>query len=236
MLQNHKVHLENIATDASLISNCGVRCRSPFDVLNSFEAVESLPPDIMHDHLEGVIPLTMKLVIEFLTNENFMTKESFQIAMQQFTFEKNDCKNKPDAWIRGTSYSLTASQSWCLFRSLPFIVENFVPIDCKVWELYLLLSKICDIVFALSFSMSWISYLDSLIHDFYFMFISIAPNKIIPKCHFLLHYPRLMIRFGPLRFLWCMRFEAYHQRIKKLQKEIRTLKIYLILWLIEFSF
>ena len=51
-----------------------------------------------------------------------------------------------------------------------------------------------------------------------FMFISIAPNKIIPECHFLLHYPRLMLRFGPLHFLWCMRFEAYHQRIKKIAK------------------
>ena len=173
----------------------------------------------MHDLLEGVIPLAMKLVIEFLTKENFMTKESFQIAMQHFTFGKNDCKNKPDAWIRGTSYSLTASQSWCLFRTLPFIVEKFVPTDCKVWELFLLLSKICDIVFAPSFSMSWISYL-----DFYFMFIFIATNKIFPKCHFLLHYPCLMLRFGPLRFLWCMRFEACHQRIKKIAKRNQNFK------------
>ena len=98
------------------------------------------------------------------------------------------------------------------------ILEEYVPVDCEVWELYLLLCKICDIVFAPSFSLPWISYLDSLVHDFYFLFVSLAPEKNIPKCNFLLHYPRHMMKFGPLRFLWYMRFEAYHQRIKRITR------------------
>ena len=206
------------------MSNYGVRCSSPFDVLRSFEAVDSLPPDIMHDLFEGVIPLTIKLVIDFLLNQNCMTKESFQNAMQCFTFGQNDCKNKPAAWINGSSCSLPASQSWCFFRSLPFIIEEFVSLDCEVWELDLMFAKICDIVFAPAFSMSSVSYLDSLIHDYYFLLISLAPDKIIPKCHFLLHYHGHMIKFGLLRSLWCMQFEAYHQRVKKIARRSQNFK------------
>jgi len=37
---------------------------------------------------------------------------------------------------------------------------------------------------------------------------------IYPKTYFLCHYPQLLRVYGPLRDMWCMRFEAYHQYIK----------------------
>ena len=35
--------------------------------------------------------------------------------------------------------------------------------------------------------------------------------RIMLKFHYLMHYPAMMARFGPLRDLWCMRHEAKRQ-------------------------
>ena len=37
-----------------------------------------------------------------------------------------------------------------------------------------------------------------------------------PKFHFLIHYPKLIAQYGPLKYIWYMRFEAKHQYFKKL--------------------
>ena len=74
-----------------------------------------------------------------------MTKESFQNALQHFTFGITVKTNLIFELMDPDRYSLTGSQSWCLCRTLPYIVE-FVPFGSEVRELSLLLSKICDIV------------------------------------------------------------------------------------------
>lgn len=38
--------------------------------------------------------------------------------------------------------------------------------------------------------------------------------RVTPKFHYLIHYPTMVKRCGPLRDLWCMRFEAKHQYFK----------------------
>lgn len=36
-----------------------------------------------------------------------------------------------------------------------------------------------------------------------------------PKLHFLVHYPRILLLLGPVVKFWCMRFESFHQLIKR---------------------
>jgi len=220
----HDVHVQSVLNDPRVSSESGVCTQACFCQLSSYDATKSLPSDVMHDMLEGIIPIVLKLVLEVLMNQNLMTKSDFQQALQSFVFGKNDCKNKPDAWIKGTNSSLTASQSLTTFYVLPFIIEKFIPQNAEVWELYLILAKICDIVLAPVVSQSWISYLDGLVHDMYSMLLQLAPDKVTPKCHFLLHYPRQLLNFGPLRNLWCKRFEAYHQKIKKIVRRSHNFK------------
>lgn len=40
----------------------------------------------------------------------------------------------------------------------------------------------------------------------------------LPKHHFSLHFPDDILRFGPPRFYWCMRFEAKNQEHKRAAK------------------
>ena len=45
-----------------------------------------------------------------------------------------------------------------------------------------------------------------------------------PKHHYLLHYPDMMLAYGPLQKMWCMRFEAKHYYFKKLVPSTKCFK------------
>lgn len=43
-----------------------------------------------------------------------------------------------------------------------------------------------------------------------------------PKHHYLLHYPRVMMKMGPLRYVSAIRFEAKHREIKQNAKIVTS--------------
>lgn len=45
-------------------------------------------------------------------------------------------------------------------------------------------------------------------------------ESVIPKMHFMVHMPRLMIQFGPLVRHWTMRYEAKHSYFKQLAQSM----------------
>lgn len=92
------------------------------------------------------------------------------------------------------------------------MIGGMVEKDDDIWNIYLLL---CDVVLSPCISVESINYLDVTVSEFYQAVLEHAPGIIRPKFHYLLHYARLLLDFGSLRYLWCMRFEAYHQKIKK---------------------
>ena len=49
-------------------------------------------------------------------------------------------------------------------------------------------------------------------------------DKITPTFHYIIHYPSIIRKLGPLRSLWCMRFEAKHQYFKRISQRIFNFK------------
>lgn len=45
-----------------------------------------------------------------------------------------------------------------------------------------------------------------------------------PKHHFLAHYPLLISKIGPVRYLWSMRYEAFHKILKSTANSITSRK------------
>ncbi|XP_026017031.1 uncharacterized protein LOC113018186 isoform X1 [Astatotilapia calliptera] len=78
------------------------------------------------------------------------------------------------------------------------------------------LKDIVDLVMSRVHTEESICYLDSIISEHRSRFLDVFPqHKLIPKHHFLEHYPQLIREFGPLAALWTMRFEAKHSFFKK---------------------
>ena len=125
----HQYHVKSVAENPALTSVYGVRCQSPFHGLDAFDVTKCLPPDLMHDVLEGVLPILLRAVVDNLVESKILTKAEFSDLLRCFHFGKNDNRNKPTSWLKETGSGLTASQAWCLFRILPFVIGNFISID-----------------------------------------------------------------------------------------------------------
>ena len=49
-------------------------------------------------------------------------------------------------------------------------------------------------------------------------------EMLLPKHHFMVHYPSCLLKSGPLVRYWCMRFEARHNLVKELARITRCYK------------
>ncbi|KAI7812698.1 hypothetical protein IRJ41_007415 [Triplophysa rosa] len=120
--QVHQYHLQALRESAGISKQTyGVVSECPFTELNYFDVTKTFPPDLMHNLLEGVVPLVITRVIQAL---HFL-------------------------------HIVSLSQS-------------------------------------------------------------VFPKTFTPKLHYLINYPQLILKFGPLKQLWCMRFEGKHQYFKRL--------------------
>ena len=142
----------------------GVNGSCALSELQEFEVTKCLPPDIMHDLLEGVIPAVVKVVVKELVVQGFLTYEQVGRQMNAFKYGKNDTASKPVAISARTlrqndNIAGSAAQKLCLFRLLPFILGEFVPEGTEVWEMYLACREITDICLAPTVKKSWLSYL-----------------------------------------------------------------------------
>lgn len=111
--------------------------------------------------------------------------------------------------VSGKSLRISASQSLLLIRILPFLIGDVVLQDDPNWKCFLLLSKIVDIVVCPWATADLCAILQVTIEEHHRRFVALYTDEaVIPKFHFLLHYPRQILCIGPLIHSWNMRNEA----------------------------
>ena len=85
---------------------------------------------------------------------------------------------------------------WCLSRLLPIIIHDLVPEDDPNWEIFTDLMKIVDILMSPVIASKTTYYLKVLIKEYLEEFRNLYPDtRLIPKQHFMIHYPNQMRRF-----------------------------------------
>ena len=133
-------------------------------------------------------------------------------------------KNKPssrftDKLLRAPgdySTKQRAAQNWCLFRMLPLLIGDIIPESDPHFAFLLKFHEIMDIIFSPVLGETDPDVLEALIFEFFAMFNRLFPDvNPINKFHHLIHYPEMMRLFGPPIRYWCMRFEAFHNLIKR---------------------
>jgi len=99
---------------------------------------------------------------------------------------------------------------------LPLLIGDVVDDEDKVWQLYILAREISDIVLAPVVDPAWLPCLELIIAHHHALLKEVEQKAFIPKMHSIVHYPRLLLTYGPLRHLWKMRCDAVHQYFKQL--------------------
>ena len=115
-------------------------------------------------------------------------------------------------------------KSFVFFSFFSLFVRDIVAKGNDAYNVYLLLRALVDIVLAPQVCSRAAAQLQVL-DDFYTAFRETFSNvKCIPKMHYMIHYPRLLVLYGPLCRLSCMRFEAKHQFFKSIARKTRNFK------------
>lgn len=97
---------------------------------------------------------------------------------------------------------------------LPLMVGHHAPEDDAFWHNYIRLVHILCLS-AVASARSVIT-LDYLVVAHNKNFCELYPEQsVIPKMHYMLHLPKQMLMFGPLRHHSCMRLEAKHMVFKR---------------------
>lgn len=230
--QLHNKQLKEINTQRTLKeiehskTKSGILEDSALHSSRFFHCTNNLVFDPMHDILEGIAPMELKLVLHHYNtcgDYNFNI-DLFNNRINLFQYGLPENKNKPSAnfssasirYQRDYKLSQTAVQTWCLLKVFPFLVSDLIPENDKYLSLILILNRINEIVFAPKLRHSILPYLSELIEEHNCLFRELFPAiSPINKHHHLTHYPQCISFSGPLRWLNCLRFEAKHNVLKK---------------------
>ena len=224
--ETHQQHINAVLGDKSLSSVYGVTSACPFSGLSGFDVTSTFTPDVMHDVLEGVVPLTVKHILRSVISSGSVSVEDINSRIRSLPVKYGKELYLPQpltsAAIKGDStLSGNASEKWCLLRILPFLVND--ERSGIVWETYECLREVADIVLARRVPQAVIGFLAVCISSFLQNFLSAFPeDAMTPKMHFLVHYPRYIQLIGPLIGVWTMRFEGKHFPLKRTAQKIRN--------------
>lgn len=222
----HTAHCQEIACNPSLPYVFGVKRTCLLNSLKYFHTTENFSVDVMHDLLEGVAQYELKCLFVYL-KEKHVTLEELNSRIQSFDYGFMERNNRPVAvnLKEGSNdLGLNAIQSWCLLRNVPLIFGDLVTSTDQHWALLLLLLQIVNIVFSPLLSQGLCVYLKHLIVEHHKLFKKLYPQKrLLPKHHFLIHYPRCIQKIGPVLHSWCMRYEGKHNYFKKQLKSFKNI-------------
>ena len=199
----------------------GINSRSPLCNISDFRITDCLVHDPMHDLLEGVIPYELKLLLQHLIFiEKCFTLEWFNRQILSFKYTYLDVRTKPEIidlkHLKGKGkLQQSAMSMFTLCMILPFVLASKLPDDHNKWTNFLKLLQITLLVTSPTADSTTAGQLEQLIFEHNTVFVQEYPDSsVIPKMHYLIHFPRQILMFGPGRFHWCLRFEAKHSFFK----------------------
>ena len=224
---NYNNHINYLQSDDTTLS-FGIRNKCQFSKLSYFKPYENVPPDLMHDLIEGVIPLTMYKVLQYLKADNLISIDSMnnKLSLIDFPINKNILLLFEDnIFAKRNHLKGTASQHLALFYNLPRIVDITKLKNNKYWEIYLILREIFDYLYSPKIAKDILIHISDLVESYLIKFSNCFDKySLIPKHHFMLHYSHYISLYGPPRYSYCMPFEAKHQYFKNIQKTTKNFK------------
>lgn len=99
----------------------GVKTDSPFNSLQYFKIIESQPPDIMHDFLEGVFVYNFKCMMLKLKEEKILFMDEINEKLIAFQYGRNDKKNQiPSNVFRNSSIEVNGNAHVAIYTSISY--------------------------------------------------------------------------------------------------------------------
>ncbi|KAG9264843.1 hypothetical protein AMEX_G21178 [Astyanax mexicanus] len=224
----HQVHVNTAQTKGS--SFLGVKKACIFtERLAHFCVTSGYPPDVVHDIFEGIVPVELAHCFSQLISKKLFTLSDLNSRIKNFQYKWGDKKNRPHLvplhFERRKTIGGNAHENWCLIRLLPFMIGHLIPEDEPAWKVILDLKDIVELVVSPVHSEESVAYLECKISEHRQRYKEVFPGQVLlPKHHFLEHYPEMIKQFGPIVMFWTMRFEAKHSFFKQVVRHTKCFK------------
>lgn len=175
--------------------------------------------DPMHVLLEGVVILEIKASLyHFIFIDSYFSLKWLNTQLSNWIYHEGQVKPpmfEADKLKGDCKLTLTAATVLTLIYVLPFILSLKVPLSNEKFLNLIRLIKItniCTSPYALQVTPGQLANL-IVKHNETFK-IEYPTITLTPKFHYLIHFPRQIKNFGPLRHQWCMRWEAHFSVLK----------------------
>ncbi len=203
------------------VTKTGLKERCVFNTINNFHIYENVSVDLMHDIWEGVAAYDLSKVIDSLIKDGTLSLDIVNSRIKSFPYIESEKRNKPrplyyEASKKGVSkikIRQSSAECLCLTRYLGLMIGDLVARKNKYWKLYLYLRRITDIVTSPRLHWSEISELRELIQKHNKLYIELF-DCLKPKMHFLVHYPGVIKKYGPLVHFSANSFERKNKAMK----------------------
>lgn len=87
-------HLGDPVLASALATTYGLTRDSILNSLQFYHIIDGLPPDIMHDILEGALQYEVKEMLQVFIEENYFSLDALHKIFQEFKYGYTDVKNK----------------------------------------------------------------------------------------------------------------------------------------------
>ncbi|CAH1106834.1 unnamed protein product [Psylliodes chrysocephalus] len=202
-----------------LINNAyltGIRFNPILNNIELFHVTENYSVDITHDIFEGVGNYIMSyLLFEFIIVSKFFSIDILNTRLKYFEFDSGH--NKPPLItienVKNKHLRMSAAEMKCFILNAGLIFGDLIPEGNKFWRLYTLLRKILEIVLSDFVMPDMYVKLGELVREHHFLYKQLFGN-LKPKFHFMVHYPLVLKKCGPLGKISTIRYEAKHRNSK----------------------
>ena len=149
--------------------------------------------------------------LTLLISTKYISFDDINNSIQHFPYKWTEKTNRhvlPQNLSCRKTLGSNAHENWSWLRLLPFLIGPQITEHDPAWQILLDLKQIVELVVAPVHDES-IAYLESKISDHRQRHQEVFPQKrLLPKQHFVEHYPKLIRLHGPLVGLWTLKFEA----------------------------
>lgn len=219
--ETHLIRTQNNYYNDVTNSTCGIKEECIFNKVPNFNICENVAVDPMHDILEGICRYDLgKILNNFIYIQYFFTLNVLNERLLNCptSFSDNVTPQLKSESIKKEKIIITASEMHYLVNNLSLMVGDIVPEGNLYWQLYLLLKKIMNMSFSPFLTSDCINLFHTVVCKYLSLHKTLFHSKFKPKHHNLLHYSRIMKKYGPLNSMSCIRFEAKHKQLKSFAK------------------
>lgn len=200
------------------LEKTGVKEKSVWNQIDHFHVYENFYFDTFHDFHEGVIPDSLNKVLDYFIRSKQLSLNILNDRIRTFNYTINGVHNKPLVFkeneLKTQSTLFTGSESLNLALTLPMLIGDLIDPDDKVWQYFLKLREIMDLVLAKNLQKECCKLIPGLVADHLSLYKQAFERTLFCKYHNELHYGIAIEECGPIDLLSTIRPEGNNKFLK----------------------